>query len=336
MDLSDLSNKVISLDQTRVKLESSYSDIEVWLAIFTAVVILGLAIEYRRDFLKLFQKPIDWGHALEMFGAFLVVVGICGELGTEYFAGDLTTKLDSNGRQVERLLFGAASEDATKIASDEKQIAADNRAAQTATAQAANLGVKVDTLPRFVSGKEAEVKALAADIDRRNADLSNVLKDAQASEQRTADLWAAVQKNEGARVLSAEQTSKLISGVKGKVSSVIVRAYTSDPESMMYATDFINAFSSHGIKATFDPFGLFNWWVPSRDSTSAVLIFAGAKQLGPAETALADALKSASIPFGTTWSEEAGNAPKVNLTSETSIIVLPRPPVQTAPVSPKQ
>jgi hypothetical protein len=148
MTLAELTTKLASLDNSRAALESSYGGIEFWLFVFTAFVVVGLVIEYRVGFRKLLcEWPIDRPHAVTMIGAILVVVGVAGELITEYKASEVEGRLQSLSRQTEGLLFSEASDAEAKIADD-------NSIATNAANDAAALGVTVSNLHSFVDGKE--------------------------------------------------------------------------------------------------------------------------------------------------------------------------------------
>jgi predicted trehalose synthase len=82
-----------------------------------------------------------------MIGAILVVVGVAGELITEYKASEVEGRLQSLSRQTEGLLFSEASDAEAKIADD-------NSIATNAANDAAALGVTVSNLHSFVDGKE--------------------------------------------------------------------------------------------------------------------------------------------------------------------------------------
>jgi len=134
-----------------MSLESSYGTIETWLTVFTTIVVVGLVFEYRDGLKKLFTTwPIDWKHALTMAGAIAVVIGVAGELFTEYKASGIEGKLESTNTSVEQLLFSAAQ-------NADREIAEDNKVASSAASDAAKLGVDVKGLHDYVSTQEGSL-----------------------------------------------------------------------------------------------------------------------------------------------------------------------------------
>lgn len=164
MTLAELTIKLASLDKSRAALESSYESIEFWLFLFTALVVIGLVVEYREGLKKLFSEwPIDWSHAATMIGAILVVVGVVGELVTEFWASKIESGLQTVSTQTERLLFAEAAD-------ADKKIADDNKIAMNAAKHAADLGVRVDELPSFVAQKRKEINDEINDFQKSAVD----------------------------------------------------------------------------------------------------------------------------------------------------------------------
>jgi hypothetical protein len=76
----------VLLGMVRMALEKRVGELEAWLAIFTALVVLGLLYEYGYDiaaFKKPQQRSFKWVLKLEKLGAILVTVGVAGELYVE-------------------------------------------------------------------------------------------------------------------------------------------------------------------------------------------------------------------------------------------------------------
>lgn len=85
-----------------------------------------------------------------MAGAILVVIGVGGELVTEYLASKVEGNLDTANTTTESLLFSAAR-------TADQEIAEDNKTASSAASDAARLGVDVTNLHAFVDSQEGEL-----------------------------------------------------------------------------------------------------------------------------------------------------------------------------------
>lgn len=198
MTLAELTTKLASLDKSRAALEAAYESIEFWLFLFTALVVIGLVVEYRVGLKKLFSElPVDWPHAATMVGAVLVVVGVAGELITEYWASKIESGLQTVSTQTERLLFSEAAD-------AEKKIADDNRIATNAAKDAAGLGVTVKNLHDVVEEKEREIHDQLAtfkqyaenDKRRANAVIAALTKDRENLDKARDDALASATKAE--------------------------------------------------------------------------------------------------------------------------------------------
>jgi hypothetical protein len=257
---SELTAKLAALDNSRRTLEGSYERTEFWLFIFTAFVVLGLVIEYRSGLRKLFTEwPIDWTHAATMVGAILVVLGVAGELVTEYKASEFAGGLQALSRQTERLLFSEASD-------AEEKIADDNNIATNAAKDAANLGVTVGTLHDFVNAKEGELDsqltalksfsndehrraaATIAALTRDRADLAQARTDAQAAASSAEIELAAYRKETAPRTINPEQRRQIDAAIKGKVGSVVVQSLPNRGEdTYSYALDIVDTLKAAGV-----------------------------------------------------------------------------------------
>ncbi len=74
-------------------LESSYDSLSFWLTIWTAIVVLGLILEYAHDFQKLVRGPRRWMILRKFIGGILVTAGVAGELFVQFRLSGVETNL---------------------------------------------------------------------------------------------------------------------------------------------------------------------------------------------------------------------------------------------------
>jgi hypothetical protein len=215
MTLAELTTKLATLDKSRAALEYSYERIEFWLFFFTALVVIGLLVEYREGLKKLFSEwPIDWPHAATMIGAILVVAGVAAELVTEYWASKIEGGLQTVSTQTEGLLFSEAS-------NAEEKIADDNRIATSAAKDAANLGVTANNLHDVVAAKEKELhdqfaayRQYAEDEKRHvNSVIVELTKDKEKLDRARDDALASAAKAEVSLQAVTKAQSELTAAV---------------------------------------------------------------------------------------------------------------------------
>lgn len=178
-----------------------------------------------------------------------------------------------------------------------------SRGAANATLLAARLGVKVDTLPSFVSKKEDELNTLADRMKKGSAALDKARTDAQASESKAEDALKAFRAEAGARSLTSEQRSKLIAAIKGKITMKIkVESVTGDVESYPYAMQLLSAMKEAGIKAEYQPFPTPFFWF----NDPGVFVWHGGPTGKASGAILLQALKSAGIEATDSESDAVG------------------------------
>jgi len=112
--------------ETAIKiLEKSLDSLGVWLAVWTALVVVGLIVEFAEDVKELItERPFKWRLFRTMVGGFLITVGVGGELFIQFRASKIETDLRTDSHQVEALLNKQAA-DANKEAGDARREAAD-------------------------------------------------------------------------------------------------------------------------------------------------------------------------------------------------------------------
>lgn len=167
MDLPQLENAIKALEQ---RLDS----LGVWLIVSTAVVVLGLILEFAfdEDLKRLItERPFKWRLFLTIVGVFLITIGVAGELFVQFKASKVETNLRTNSHQVEALLNRLAAE-ANKKAEGERlarlqlegeltwrRISEDNQSAVASR------------LVRF-SGQTAQISYSAGDLEAQSFALS--------------------------------------------------------------------------------------------------------------------------------------------------------------------
>src|SRR5216684_9071781 len=123
-----------SLRRTITALEGHIGSLEIWLAVMTALVVIGLILEYipeiREEF-KTFREKRTLKPLLIMAGAILITVGVAGELVVQFRASNDETALRNANDQVFAALNTEAatarkeaSEASERAAQDEKDEAA--------------------------------------------------------------------------------------------------------------------------------------------------------------------------------------------------------------------
>jgi hypothetical protein len=282
MTLDELTDKLKGFNATRDALQSSYDSIENWLFFFTALVVVGLVIEYRGGLKKLLTEwPIDWPHAATMIGAILVVIGVAGELLEEVRASSVEGKLQRNGGDAQQLLYQEA-------ASAEGKIAKDDRIAKEASDEAGRLGVDLGNLHDFVDKKDESAKRLIAELRRDRDELAK-----ESSEAKAADLSAKAQiaelRKEFGRGFTPKQRAAFIKSIRGKLQSVNIQSVPNDTGGYQYAMDIVSALKDADVNATFGEFSIVRRLRIERGTPSLLL-----DEFGEDGKAAGHALKEAS------------------------------------------
>lgn len=144
-----------ALESVSRSLESSL-DCWGWLILAsTAVVVLGLVIEYWEpvhEFIEEWRRPaaaFPWRRFWGLAGGILVTVGVAGELGFTYKASRVETNLRANNHQIEILLNQGVSGALQKAAEATGRAAANDLAAQRLKAE--NLQLEAIIAPRSLT-----------------------------------------------------------------------------------------------------------------------------------------------------------------------------------------
>ena len=146
-------------------LETSLDRLEVWLAVFTALVVVGLALEYRHE-IKEFWEHVRWPMAIfpwdrfmAISGGILVTIGVAGELGVQFKASRVESDLRINNHKIESLLTGETSDAIQK--------------SEAAKADAAHAQERAGKLEKEAAALRLENTRLEAIIQPRSLSLEN-------------------------------------------------------------------------------------------------------------------------------------------------------------------
>jgi len=171
MDLSDLESISKALERS----------LDIWgllLLVATAVVVVGLIIEYWHDvkeFWVICRWPMvsfPWDKFKALAGGILVTLGVALELSFTYMASRDETKLRANNHRIEVFL--------TQQAGDAKKSAQDAEAAfQRVKEEADQVAIVAGRAQREASGAETTANAAgkkAQSVEKQASDLSNKLE----------------------------------------------------------------------------------------------------------------------------------------------------------------
>jgi hypothetical protein len=91
---------LIDLESAINRLNSSSDSLSCWLGFWTALVVIGLVIEYAHDVWKfLFEKPRDLSLLRQVIGGILITAGVAGELAIGMRQSSVETQLrDANSK----------------------------------------------------------------------------------------------------------------------------------------------------------------------------------------------------------------------------------------------
>ena len=98
--------------ETAIKaLEKSLDSLGVWLLVWTALVVVGLIVEFAEDLRELItERPFKWRLLRTMVGGLLITIGVAGELFVQFRASKVETELRTNSHEIEAQLNKQAAE----------------------------------------------------------------------------------------------------------------------------------------------------------------------------------------------------------------------------------
>jgi len=221
MDLSALERSISNL-------ERSLDSVELWLAVSTLLVVLGLILEYWHDVIELIaliknRPPFPWRKLQAMIGGVLVTVGVAGELALQFHASRIETGIRFQSHQIEAILSKGAAEAnkeaglarAEAAASNltatgfESKIADSDARAKAAEAQVASAkAASLDAVARVAAAEARSVEASAkAEAFRRDIAIAN--ESAAKAEARAAEASLELARFKAPRTLSPSQQASI-------------------------------------------------------------------------------------------------------------------------------
>jgi hypothetical protein len=207
MDLSALERIISSL-------ERSLDSLEILLFWMTALVVIGLVVEYWHEIPDEIKKLREarrflWRPVCVIVGGILITVGVGGELVVQFIAGDKQTDLRRLNHRIEYELRARAEEARQKAnEADERargfqaQIADSNARVKTAEAQVAS----ANAASREAVAKGAEASAKAEGFRR---DIAKANENASQAEERAAEAKLELAKFKLPRTLDTEQQKRV-------------------------------------------------------------------------------------------------------------------------------
>src|SRR5438093_12777019 len=92
--------------ETAIKaLEKSLDSLGAWLLVWTALVVVGLIVEFAEDLRELItERPFKWRLLRTMVGGLLITIGVAGELFVKFIASNVETELLTKCHEIEAQL----------------------------------------------------------------------------------------------------------------------------------------------------------------------------------------------------------------------------------------
>jgi hypothetical protein len=209
--LSEL--KTADIMAVKSSLEKSVDSLEIFTHVFTALVAVGLIVEYRDPFLN-FIKTHDWRFISGSIGGVLVTVGVAGEL----LSGFRSTAKDGDLREANSILAFRATQ---LLAASNERIAELNLIAEQARTELAELELQVQQLTQ--------------------SNLQHQMKISSLEETRKP------------RTISPQQQSLIADALAPlNGSAVEVRIYAREAEANMFAMQVSDALSAAGLNVSVD------------------------------------------------------------------------------------
>ena len=212
-------------------LEKSLDSLGVWLLVWTALVVVGLIVEFAEDLRELItERPFKWRLLRTMVGGLLITIGVAGELFVQFRASKVETELRTNSHEIEAQLNKQAAE-ANKEAGNARSEAGD------AIKQAAQA-----TKDAEVARRDAE--SFRLDIAKANERAAEANK--KAEEERLARLR--IEERLAPRRINGDQTATLVKDLRTlRGTKVVVFFISGDPETAVFADLLSNALKTAGL-----------------------------------------------------------------------------------------
>ena len=127
---------------------------------FTALVVIGLIVEYWHVFLGLLTKrKVEAKHLQEVIGGILITIGVAGELIVQPLEYRVEQKLRSASHIIEAGLIKSSEASKAKAKEFERGIAASNHSAATARLDAAQANERAAVANAKTEGLKAAIEA---------------------------------------------------------------------------------------------------------------------------------------------------------------------------------
>lgn len=167
---------VSALERSIKTLETSLDSLEVWLAMMTSLVVLGLVLEYWHEIpeaISDFKRAANWvwKPVLVITGAILITVGVAGELAVQFLASRVGTDLRTTTHAVEALLNKQAEDARTKA----EEATATSKGFESKIADANARAKKAEAV---VASANAESHKAAATVATAEARIAEAQRDA--------------------------------------------------------------------------------------------------------------------------------------------------------------
>jgi hypothetical protein len=147
-----------TLQRTIDSLEKSLTSLEFWLLAATALVVLGLVLEYWHEIPESIielKRAWAWKPLLVIIGGVLITVGVAGELAVQFFASQKETNLRKANDAVFSILNTKAAEASDRATKAENDTARLNKVAEDE--RLARIKIEEDVAWRRLS-KDQQVK----------------------------------------------------------------------------------------------------------------------------------------------------------------------------------
>ena len=237
----------LALASSIKSLERSADSLSGWLTFFTALVVIGLILEYWKDVTGIFRS-FEWPKLRAVIGGILVTVGGAGELFIGFRASTVETKLRSANAETFASLNKEAGE-ARKTAADisakykdvDLAIAAANARADEATARVKGAEAQIasaNAASRDAVAKVSTAQARIAEAEARAAEarsmaeqerLERVRLEAQIAPRRLTapqveEIARAVQRFSGRNVSVVSYSLDLEAAVLGQLIEAALKS----------------------------------------------------------------------------------------------------------------
>ena len=172
------------IERNIANLEKSLDSLEIWLAVMTTLVVIGLVLEYWHevpDAIRQLRNRWSWEPLLVVLGGVLITIGVAGELVVQFIASGKETELRRANDDSFSILNNEAGK-ARQVAADAnlKAAKADERAAD-AEKEAQQLRTKAEDerLARVLIEQSLAGRSLSSSDEQRLSNRLGHFRDVQ-------------------------------------------------------------------------------------------------------------------------------------------------------------